>query len=166
MLSAIFIDVDNTLLSFDEYVRKAMRTGFEKFGLPPYKEEYYEIFDQINDKYWEDIERGKLTFEELKRIRWNRVFEEIGVTFDGEVFETFFRTYLNESAICEPGAEELLRHLCQRYVLCVASNGPYEQQIQRLKIGGLYPYFTYFFVGAHRVSKALREVFRRVLSGA
>ena len=33
----------------------------------------------------------KLTFDELIKIRWNKIFESLGITFDGVVFEKYFR---------------------------------------------------------------------------
>ena len=36
MMKAVFIDIDNTLLDFDEYVRNTMETGFRHFSLKPY----------------------------------------------------------------------------------------------------------------------------------
>lgn len=36
-MKAIFIDIDNTLLDFDAYVRESMRAGFACFGLRPYE---------------------------------------------------------------------------------------------------------------------------------
>lgn len=41
---------------------------------------------------------------------------------------------------------ELLRYLHEKYVVCAASNGPYEQQMSRLKIGGMEGYFDYIFI--------------------
>ena len=38
MLKVILFDVDNTILSFDEYVKESMKNGFEKFEIGTYKE--------------------------------------------------------------------------------------------------------------------------------
>ena len=38
MIKVVFLDVDDTLLSFSEYVKQAMRDGFKKYGLKPYTE--------------------------------------------------------------------------------------------------------------------------------
>ena len=32
-MKAVFLDIDNTLLSFDGYVKQTMKEGFEHFGL-------------------------------------------------------------------------------------------------------------------------------------
>lgn len=147
MIKAILLDIDNTLLDFDAYVKDSMKNGFEKFGLGTYKDSDYDTFTVVNNGLWHDIEEGTLTFEELKKIRWNKVFEALGISFDGIAFETYFREYLNESAIPVKGAKELLEYLKGKdYILCAASNGPFDQQCNRLKIGGMYEYFTHFFI--------------------
>ena len=145
-MKAIFIDIDNTLLDFDEYVRTTMAEGFAHFGLPAYQPEMYHVFTTENNKLWRQIEEGALTFEELQRVRWNRIFAALDFSFDGVTFERYFRAALHESAIPVTGALELLQSLSGRWLLCVASNGPYEQQLHRLEISGMKPYFDHFFI--------------------
>lgn len=162
MIQAILIDVDNTLLDFDACVKASLRDGFAHFGLPAYQEEMFPVFNRINNELWHRIELGTLTREELMKIRFNRIFQELGIDFDGVLFESYFRAYLFESAIHVEGALELLQYLSSRYVVCAASNGPYEQQIHRLKNGGMAPYITHSFIseqaGAEKPSKEFFDV--------
>ena len=67
ILKVILFDVDNTILSFDEYVKESMKNGFEKYKIGIYKEEMFSVFKQINTALWELIEKGELDFEELKK---------------------------------------------------------------------------------------------------
>ena len=92
------------------------------------------------------LERGELSFEELKKNRWNKIFEHLGIEADGVAFEKYFRECLLESAIPIEGAMELIDYLRGKYTLAVASNGPYQQQVTRLKICGMLPYFSDFFM--------------------
>ena len=167
MIRVVFLDVDDTLLSFSGYVKEAMREGFARFGLPPYEEAMFPVFERINNKLWEEIEEGTLTLEELRRVRWNRIFHALGVSFEGEVFENYFKTCLFSSAVPEPGSRELLEYLFGRYTLCAASNGPYDQQINRLRVGKLEGYFSHIFisseVGAQKPDAAFFERCFRVL---
>ena len=161
-LKAVFIDIDNTLLSFDEYVRQTMWDGFAHFELQPYEPYMYDVFEKENNALWQRIEQGTLTFSELQKIRWNLVFEKLGIPFDGPVFEKYFREALHESAIEEPGAQEMLAYLKQKYILCVASNGPYEQQLHRLELADMRKYFDYVFVSEKiGVSKPARGFFEK-----
>ncbi len=159
MLKVILFDVDNTLLSFDEYVKESMKNGFEKFKIGTYEDGMFSVFNQINTGLWQQLEKGELDFEELQEKRWNMIFECLGISYDGVAFEKYFRECLFESAIPESGAMELLEYLHGKYILCVASNGPYAQQVNRLKISGLLPYFSDLFISEEIGSSKPSEKF-------
>ena len=95
---------------------------------------------------WLQIEKGELTFQELEKIRWNNVFKALDINFDGIVFEKYFRSALYNSAILIDNAVEMLSYLNKKYILCVASNGPYNQQIHRLEVAHIKEYFSYYFI--------------------
>ena len=82
-MQMIFIDIDNTLLDFDAYIRQTMREGFTHFGLKPYEPYMEAVFHRENGKLWRQIEQGTLTFRELQEIRWNNVFRALNIDFDG-----------------------------------------------------------------------------------
>ena len=157
MIKAVLIDIDNTLLSFSGYVKESMREGFSLFGLKPYTEEMFPAFEKINNSLWKQIEQGTLTLEGLMEVRWNMIFNKLGIDFDGRLFEEYFRKKLFYSAIPEDGALDMLKYLSGKYTLCVASNGPYEQQMNRLRIAGMKDYFAHYFissqVGAQKPSR-------------
>ena len=159
MLKVILFDVDNTLLSFDEYVKESMKSGFEKFGIGPYADEMFPVFNKINTSLWQLLEKRELDFDELQKIRWNLIFERLGISADGVAFEKYFRECLFKSAIPEKGAMELLQYLHGKYILCVASNGPYHQQVNRLKISGMLPYFSDLFISEEIGSAKPSEAF-------
>ena len=146
MLKVILFDIDNTLLSFDEYVKESMKSGFEKFGIGTYEDGMFDTFNRINTYFWQELEKGNIDFETLQKKRWNTIFESLGMTADGIAFEKYFRECLFESAIPVYGAMELLQYLQSKYILCAASNGPYLQQVNRLKRSGMLPCFYDLFI--------------------
>ncbi len=161
-MKAVFIDIDNTLLDFDEYVRSTMKTGFSHFGLKPYEPYMYDVFTRENGKLWRRIEQSELTFPELEKVRWNIIFDELGIAFDGPVFEKYFRAALNDSAIPVAGSHEMLEALQEKgCLICAASNGPYDQQLRRLEIADMLRYFDHVFIsekiGASKPSKDFFE---------
>lgn len=161
MIKAILFDVDDTLLSFGECVKESMKAGFERFSLPSYDDSMFDVFSRINSEFWNRIEQGEITLDDLKRDRWNRIFGELGIDFDGPTFETYFRENLFNSAIPMPGALELLDSLGGKYPLYVASNGPYLQQKNRLEKAGMFRYFSDVFVSEKLgVSKPSFDFFR------
>lgn len=159
MLKVILLDVDNTLLSFDKFVIEAMKSGFEKFEIGIYEDGMFSDFNRINAELWKQLERGEISFEDLKKTRWNKVFEHLGLSADGVAFEKYFRECLFESAIPEEGAMELLEYLRPKYTLCIASNGPYLQQVNRLKLSGMLPYFSDLFISEEIGSSKPSESF-------
>lgn len=164
-MQMIFIDIDNTLLDFDAYIRQTMREGFAHFGLKPYEPYMEAVFHRENGKLWRQIEQGTLTFRELEEIRWNNVFRALNIDFDGQVFEKYFRAALYDSAIPVDGAMELLETLHGKYPLAVASNGPYDQQLHRLELAGMKRYFDWFFVSERLgASKPARAFFDGVFA--
>lgn len=164
-MKVIFIDIDNTLLSFSEYVKHTMQTGFEHFGLKRYEPYMYDIFTEENNKLWRRIEQGMLVFSELEKVRWNIIFARLGIDFDGTVFEKYFRRALYDSAIPMPYADEMLHYLSGKYILCAASNGPYEQQVHRLEVAGMKRFFDYIFISEKLgASKPSEEFFRRAFA--
>ena len=163
----LFIDIDNTLLDFDAYVKQTMKTGFEHFGLKSYEPWMYDVFTEINNRLWRKIEDGTLTFENLQKIRWKMIFEKLDIDFNGPAFECYFRKALNESAIPVAGAYEMLEELYGKYIICAASNGPYNQQVHRIDIAGMSKYFNYMFIsediGVSKPDKAFFDIaFQRI----
>lgn len=144
-IKAVLIDVDNTLLDFQKCAEESIRLAFLEWGLP-YDENVFPTFERINNGLWERIEEKTLTIDELHKIRWGLIFAELGIVSDGEAFEWAFVNNLDESCVPVDGANELLPYLASKYVLCAASNAPYEQQRYRLEKAGMLPYFTHLFI--------------------
>ena len=170
MIKAAFMDIDDTLLDFQAFVRQTMRDGFARFGLPAYEERMYPVFHQVNARLWERIERGEITRADLLDLRWPVIFDELGFTGDGRAFEHYFKDALLHSAIPVEGAEDLVPWLAERYILCAASNGPYAQQETRLTIAGWLPYFRHLFIseeiGAQKPTPAFFDTAMRRLNAS
>ena len=161
MIKVILFDVDNTLLDFDAYVQETMRSGFAKFDLGTYRDEMYQTFTKINTKLWQDIEQERLTYEELLQVRWNTIFKALNISCDGVEFEKYFKHCLFDSAIPVEGAADILAYLKDRYILGVASNGPHDQQLNRLKKAGMLSCFSEVFTsGKIGVSKPSLDFFK------
>ena len=166
MLKAVLMDIDDTLLDFGKCAEQAMRIGFAEWGLP-YDDSTYATFTRINDGLWLMIERGELTTQQLFEFRWNRIFEALGIQADGAAFEKRFLDLLYETAIPVDGADEICRYLKGKYILCAASNAFHDQQLNRLEMAGLLPYFDHVFVseslGYRKPEKAFFDACRAFL---
>ena len=161
MIRSVWTDVDNTLLDFDACVEQTLRSGFPRFVHRELEDWMLPVFHRVNGSLWRRIEEGTLTFEELQRIRFACVFEELRVDGDGPALERYLRESIHESAIPVKGAAELVAALSGRCLLCAASNGPQEQQLHRLELAGMKDAFDYCFIseriGASKPSAAFFE---------
>lgn len=144
MITTVLIDIDNTLLDFNACAKKAMIDGFFQWNLP-FAEEFFEKFKVINDELWRKIEMGIISRKELHQIRWQTVFDAIGVKADGPQFEQLFLKLIFDSCEQVEGALDLVKYLSEKYDLYVASNGLYKQQINRLTRAGLIDYVKKIF---------------------
>lgn len=141
----ILLDIDDTLLDFAACASVSMHNAAKAFGftLPDNVEE---VFHAINVVLWQDIEKGKLTVAELRNIRWQKVFSALDIDQDGVAFEKLFVEGLKTAAVPMDGSCELLHSIEEKYVLCVASNGPFVQQQSRLRLANMDTYFRFLFV--------------------
>ena len=168
MLKAVLMDIDDTLLDFGKCAEQAMRIGFAECGFP-FDDSTYAVFTRINDVLWQQIERGELTTQQLFEFRWNRIFEALGIDADGAAFEQRFLALLYETAIPVDGADEVCRYLKGKYILCAASNAFHDQQLNRLKMAGLLPFFDHVFIseslGYRKPETAFFDACRAFLPG-
>ena len=164
MIKLVLVDVDNTLLDFDEYVKYAMRIGFDKFGFKTYENWMYDEFCIINHGFWRAYEKGEVSYEQILSGRWNAVFEKLGIDGDGVEFEKFFKGTLFNNAILIDGAIEGLEYLAGKYLVCTATNGPMLQQKNRLSISGIDKFTAFDFISEEMgVQKPKREFFELAL---
>ena len=166
MINTVFIDIDNTLLCFNKNARIALKNAFIKNGVP-FKEEFLPKFLKVNEGLWKQAERKEITREELHKIRFHLVMDELGVSGDADKTEAEFRKQLFVLAETVDGAKETLEYLSAKYKVCAASNAVYEQQINRLKLAGLYDYFYKIFVSEEiGYNKPSKEFFNICLNRA
>lgn len=136
--SVIFWDLDQTLLNFDMSMEHAIRVVFERFGLD-IDEAVIERYDAINRSYWNRLELGEITKEEVTVGRFRTLFqeleihhvapEEINVVYQKELGNVFF--YMD-------GAKELVTKLRDMgYRQYVVTNGVNSTQANKMKLSGL-----------------------------
>ncbi len=141
----ILTDLDNTIIDFKKCSEIAMETLFLNYSLK-YEKSMFKVFTRINNMLWKKIETGELSKSELRKIRWNTIFNELNISFDGEKFETEFENMLSNTAVHVEGAEEILKYLSLKYEIYAVTNGFAFVQHNRMKISGLQKYFKGMFI--------------------
>ena len=145
MKKYVFLDIDNTLLDFNKSSKISIVEGFRRYGLK-YSENIFDTFVLINDELWERVEKKEISKEQLYNIRWQKIFNELQIDFNGHRFEKYFLESLHEIAEEVEGATNLLEYLSRRYDVSLTSNAPYHQQLNRLKKADMLRFVNRIYV--------------------
>ena len=77
MIKTIFLDLDDTILDFHRAEAQAIRkTLATLLGEEP-TEEVVQLYSAINNAQWKRLEKGELTIEEVKLVRFALLFEQL-----------------------------------------------------------------------------------------
>lgn len=141
----LLFDVDGTLLDFDKTEEEGIEGLLNHYGVPVTEENKHR-YHVLNKRYWEALERGELTREQILSQRFEEYFGTFGVSVDGKETDRLYRQYLNASAVLIEGAVELLEYLKGKYTLYIVTNGIAATQYSRLGKSGLDQYFEGIFI--------------------
>ena len=83
MIKHVLLDLDDTIFDFHMAESVAVRETLEHFGIAV-TEAIIARYSAINDAQWKRLERGELTRDEVKRRRFELLFEELGIACDAE----------------------------------------------------------------------------------
>ena len=144
-IKAVLLDVDGTLLDFNQAEAEGMKVVLKTYGFEPTAERL-KLYHEINEAAWAAFERGEVTKERLVCQRFVDFFAALGKAVDGEEAERLYRSQLDQSAILIDGAEKLCAYLQKKYDLYVVTNGTSSTQYKRLSASGLDRFMKDIFV--------------------
>jgi 2-haloacid dehalogenase len=126
----IFFDADGTLFDYDAAEAAALEGAFGACGLPC-GSEIGPLYSEINAGMWRDFELGKISQQDLKTARFDRLFDALGLTADAEEFSRSYLAILGAQTALLEGAERLVRSLVGKVRLLLITNGLAEVQVPR-----------------------------------
>lgn len=134
----IFWDLDQTLLNFDRSMDHAIRVVFRQFGLN-ISEEIIARYDVINRSYWNRLELGEISKEEVAIGRFRTLFEEFDIRHIVlEEFNAVYQAELGKVYFYMDGSKELVTRLREEgYRQYVVTNGINSTQANKMKLSGL-----------------------------
>lgn len=137
----ILFDADHTLFDFDRSARHALARTLEEAGIAVVDDQF-DIYHRINAEAWRAFEDKLIDVQALRRVRFERFFQEIGVEHDApEEFNASYLGKLPDLPFFMDGAMELLDNLRTQCALGIITNGLREVQRPRLVKSGLIDYF-------------------------
>ena len=157
MIEFLLLDLDDTILDFHKAERIAISKTIREFGVEP-TEEILNLYHEINDWHWKQLEKGILTRAEVLENRFKVLFEKLGKDVDSALCARTYEKNLSTGHWFLPGAEEAVDCLSKKYRLFLVSNGTASVQKGRMTSANLYRFFETVFVsqeiGHNKPSKA------------
>ena len=138
MIKVLLWDVDGTLLDFSRSERFGIRKCLEEIGFTSCTEAMLERYAAVNQSFWEALERGEVTKQEVLLGRFETFFAEEGIhCADIPAFNLSYQKKLGEFFFENEDAVRLCRSLKGRVRQYVVTNGTVTAQRRKLQGSGL-----------------------------
>ena len=159
----IFLDIDNTLLDFDETEIYAFKKTMEDIGVV-YNEEIFRVYNEINDNLWAALEIGQIDVTTLKVKRFEEFVQALEINYSGEKLSKLYQRHLGEIAFEIEGAYETCKTLSEKYELAIITNGIADVQRNRVAKSSFAPFIKKIFISEEiGISKPDAGIFERAL---
>ena len=147
MIKTLLWDVDGTLLDFGKSEKYGIRKCFQKFGLGECSDEMLARYSKINHKYWQMLELGEITKQQVLTQRFVEFFASENINFDNiNEFNDEYQIRLGDKAIFCDNAFETINSLTGKYKQYAVTNGTYIAQQRKLTQSGLIDIFDDVFI--------------------
>jgi putative hydrolase of the HAD superfamily len=168
----IFFDLDHTLWDFETNSNKTFSYIFERNNLQVNFNDFMEVYQPINFRYWKLFREDKVSKADLRYGRLREAFDAIGFDTDDEMIHVLseeYITYLADHNALFENALHVLDYLKPQYSMHIITNGFEEVQHRKLQNSNLLPFFDQVItsekVGVKKPNPAIFE-YAMELTGA
>ncbi len=140
----VFFDLDHTLWDFDKNSRLTFQKIFNLNKLEVNLDDFLEIYEPINLKYWKLYREEKVTKSALRYGRLKEAFDGVGVAVDDSLINNLSEAYIDQLSTFNnlfDGTFEILDYLSSKYQLHIITNGFEEAQEKKLATSNIKHYF-------------------------
>lgn len=169
MIRLLLWDIDGTILDFHEAQKHAIRACFEEQGLGICTDEMLAVYDGINKRAWQRLERREITKEQTLLGRFYEFFGQYGIPTECiPQFNASYQVRLGDYPVFTPGALETVKALKEAGIPQFAvTNGTVVAQERKLARTGLDQIFDGIFISDRiGAEKPSAQFFAPVLEAA
>ncbi len=142
----VLLDADETIFDFKRAEAHSFKLMLESFGVE-YTDERLALYSDINLQMWKALERGEVTREKLKTLRFEKFFSTIGVNdIDCVAVNECYLTNLSYSGFLIDGAKEFVEKLSKYCKIYLATNGLTKAQTGRFSRCAVKDYIDGMFI--------------------
>lgn len=165
----LFFDLDNTLWDFTTNAKVALLQTLQDLHYLDHIssfEDYFLVYEEINDSLWVDYRAKKVTKQFLIVERFSRSLSSFNITNqDWEEINRYYLQCMGKQTGLYPGTRETLETLKGKgYQMNIITNGFKEVQYSKLQNSGIASYFNRVFVSEElQMVKPHRQIFEHAL---
>jgi len=131
-------DVDGTILNFELAERAAIRSLFKRFKLGDCSDEMLMYYSQINKRYWQLMESGKIKKDKMLVERFIEFFSYKGINADiAAEFNKEYQIALCDTIVFNDDAIDIIKHQKKTCKIIIVTNGTEVVQEKKLERSGL-----------------------------
>ena len=131
-------DVDGTILNFELAERAAIRSLFKRFKLGDCSDEMLMYYSQINKRYWQLMESGKIKKDKMLVERFIEFFSYKGINADiAAEFNKEYQIALCDTIVFNDDAIDIIKHQKKTCKIIIVTNGTKVVQEKKLERSGL-----------------------------
>ena len=131
-------DIDGTIINFELAERAAIRSLFERFKLGDCSDEMLMYYSQINKRYWQLMESGKIKKDKMLVERFVEFFSNKGINADiAAEFNKEYQIALCDTIVFNDDAIDIIKHQKKTCKIIIVTNGTEVVQEKKLERSGL-----------------------------
>ena len=131
-------DIDGTIINFELAERAAIRSLFKRFKLGDCSDEMLMYYSQINKRYWQLMESGKIKKDKMLVERFIEFFSNKGINADiAAEFNKEYQIALCDTIVFNDDAIDIIKHQKKTCKIIIVTNGTEVVQEKKLERSGI-----------------------------
>ena len=160
----ILFDADDTLFDFKKTENYALENLMSSLDTDYDKDYCINIYKEINTKIWKEFEEGKITSDDLKIERFQRLIDKLNLSDDATRLSELYVKFLGQGSFLYEDTKDLLDYLSKNYKLGIITNGLADVQHKRIRESDVGHYFDDVIISDEiKIAKPNPEIFEYAL---
>lgn len=143
-ITDLFFDLDHTLWDFDANSALAFANVLKEYNIPLHLEDFLSVYKPINNRYWEDYSRNRISASDLKTGRLRETFTLFSMPYKQKELEmmsdSYLKSLINYNRLFSD-AIPTLEYLQSKYKMHIITNGFSTEQHIKIHRSGLQSFF-------------------------
>lgn len=140
-------DIDGTILNFKAAEKHAFSACITRFFNIPCTDEMHQRYSALNETFWQKLERGEMTRDQILTERFTDFFRREGLPQTDPVrFNALYHSLLPETIVFNDDCKSMLEEFSSFTKQYAVTNGTKSVQDPKLKKSGLGTIFDDVFI--------------------